>query len=298
MKRRMFFASLVVALCISIVTSGCFAGSPAKLRDLKPEEIEKIKAAVPEKPTVEPAKPRKMLVFWLCEGFYHRSIPVANEALRIMGKKTGAYEVVTSNDMGVFTKENLKQYDAICFNNTTGLKFNPEKTPSMCEAVMDFVKSGKGIVGIHAGADNFPQWEEARQMIGNRFTGHPWGGGGTWGIKIDEPDHPLTAAFEGENFKIKDEIYRTDPPLYDRSKLRVVMSLDMSDEKTAGVGGLKPNDKDTGIAWIRPYGKGRVFYCSLGHNDEIFWNPAVLQHYLDGIQYAFGDYKMDDKPKP
>jgi hypothetical protein len=41
-----------------------------------------------------------------------------------------------------------------------------------------------------------------------------------------------------------------------------------------------------------------VFYCSLGHNNEIFWNPAVLQHYLDGIQFAFGDYKVDTKPKP
>jgi hypothetical protein len=41
-----------------------------------------------------------------------------------------------------------------------------------------------------------------------------------------------------------------------------------------------------------------VFYCSLGHNDHILWNPAILQHYLDGIQFAFGDYKVDTKPKP
>jgi hypothetical protein len=41
-----------------------------------------------------------------------------------------------------------------------------------------------------------------------------------------------------------------------------------------------------------------VFYCSLGHNNEIFWNPAILRHYLDGIQFAFGDYKVDTKPKP
>jgi type 1 glutamine amidotransferase len=200
--------------------------------------------------------------------------------------------------MSIFKPENIKQFDAVCFNNTTGLKFNPEKTPELCLSLMDFVKSGKGIVGIHAATDNFNQWPEAQEMMGGKFTGHPWGGGGTWAIKIDEPDHPLMAAFEGKGFKIKDEIYRTDPPLYSREKQLVLMSLDMSDQTTRNVNGFKPTDEDTGISWVKTWGKGRIFYCSLGHNDHILWNPAVLQHYLDGIQFALGDYKIDTKPKP
>jgi len=76
------------------------------------------------------------------------------------------------------------------------------------------------------------------------------------------------------------------------------MSLDLSDEATAGARGIKPTDADTGISWVKTVGKGRIFYCSLGHNDHILWNPAVLQHYLDGIQFAFGDYKVDTRPKP
>jgi type 1 glutamine amidotransferase len=101
-------------------------------------------------------------------------------------------------------------------------------------------------------------------------------------------------SFAGKNFKINDEIYRTEPPLYSRSKQRVLMSLDISDPNTKAKC-EKPSDTDTGITWIKKFGKGRVFYCSLGHNHHLTWNPAVLQHILDGIQFAVGDLKLDDK---
>jgi type 1 glutamine amidotransferase len=303
-KRSKFISAALLGLwCLSLFTTPGQAESPAKLRDLKAEELQKISGAVPEKPTVRPAKPRKMLVFWRCEGFYHKSIPVVNEALKIMGRKTGAYEVtVCTDDYSVFTPEKLAQFDAVCFNNTTHLKFHPQETPERCKALMDFVKGGKGIVGVHAATDNFYDWpkgkgwSEASEMMGGKFTGHPWTAGGTWAFKIDDPDHPLMAAFEGKGFKLSDEIYRTDPPLYSRDKQRVLMSLDMSDPTTAGARGVKPSDADTGITWIKTWGKGRMFYCSLGHNDHIFWNPTILRHYLDGIQFALGDYKVDTTP--
>jgi type 1 glutamine amidotransferase len=184
------------------------------------------------------------------------------------------------------------------------LKFHPDETPQRCKALMDFIKGGKGIVGVHAATDNFYNWPkgkgwtDASEMWGGKFTGHPWTSGGTWAFKIDDPDHPLMAAFEGKNFKLSDEIYRTDAPLYSRSKQRVLMSLDMSDPTTANAKGVKPSDADTGITWIKTWGKGRMFYCSLGHNNAIFWNPTILQHYLDGIQFATGDYKVDTTPIP
>jgi len=301
MKKRskLISAALLGLWCLSMLTSPLQAESPEKLRDLKADELQKIQNAVPEKPTVQPNKPRKILVFWRCEGFFHTSIPVVNEALKIMGQKTGAYEVtVCTDDYSVFTPEKLAQFDVVCLNNTTHLKFNPKETPERCKALMDFVKSGKGIVGVHAATDNFYDWPEGMEMMGGKFTGHPWGAGGTWAVKIDEPDHPLMAAFRGKGFKINDEIYRTDPPLYSRSKQRVLMSLDMSDPTTKNARGVKPSDADTGITWIKTWGNGRMFYCSLGHNDHIFWNKMVLQHYLDGIQFALGDYKVDTKPKP
>lgn len=257
------------------------------------DELVKIDQAMPVKPTRPPAQPRKMLVFNLCNGFKHGSIPYWDKALEIMGKKTGAFEVEISNDMSAFSAENLAKFDAVCLNNTTRLKFNESQRKSL----MNFVKGGKGIVGIHAATDNFYDWPEAAKMMGGQFSGHPWGGGGTWAIKIDEPDHPLMKAFQGKGFKIRDEIYRTAAPFYSRAEQLVLMSLDMTDEATRKRA-EKPSDTDTGISWIKDYGKGRVFYCSLGHNNEITWNPAILQHYLDGIQFALGDYQVNTKPRP
>jgi hypothetical protein len=290
--------TILVLWCLALPLSTLQAESPEKLREVTAEEVQKIERALPMRATVRTSDPRKMLVFWRCEGYFHTSIPVVNKALELMGDKTGAYDVVVTDDYSVFTADSLRQFDAVCLNNTTHLKFDPKETPERCTALMDFVKGGKGIVGVHAATDNFYQWPEAMQMMGGKFTGHPWTAGGTWAIKIDEPDHPLTKAFRGRGFKIKDEIYRTDPPLYSRDKQLVLMSLDMSDPATRNVKGFKPTDTDTGISWVKDWGKGRVFYCSLGHNDQIFWNRAILRHYLDGIQFAFGDYKVDTEPKP
>jgi hypothetical protein len=62
--------------------------------------------------------------------------------------------------------------------------------------------------------------------------------------------------------------------------------------------GIKRTDGDFGVAWARPWEKGRVFYCSLGHNHEMYWNPKVLSHYLAGIQWAIGDYKVEVQGSP
>jgi type 1 glutamine amidotransferase len=79
----------------------------------------------------------------------------------------------------------------------------------------------------------------------------------------------------------------------------VLLSIDV--EKT----GLSPKhrilpvraaDKDFPVTWIRAYNQGRVFYSSLGHGSAVFWNAALLQHFLAGIQYALGDLKADSTP--
>jgi type 1 glutamine amidotransferase len=209
-----------------------------------------------------------------------------------MGQKTGAFETVFSDDLSSFEPENLQQFDAICFNNNAEIKFPKE----LQESLMDFIKSGKGIVGIHAATDSFYDWPEAAHMFGGQFCGHPWTADGTWAVKLDDPDHPLMAVFEGENFKINDEIYRTIPPYYSRTTQRILMSLDMSDKTTANAEEIEASDKDMAISWVKSVGKGRLFYCSLGHNNHITWNSAVLQHNLAGIQFALGDYPVDTTP--
>jgi len=280
---KLVFLTALFILCAVFVT---------ELHAVSDVELEKIKNAVPAKTTVKPAKPRKLLVINLCKGYKHSSIPYWDKALQIIGQKTGAYEAVISDDMDMFEAENLNQFDAVCFNNTTKLEFGPAQRKTL----MTFVKGGKGIVGIHAATDNFYTWPEAAEMMGGQFCGHPWRANGTWAIKIDDPQHPLTAAFDAKDFKLSDEIYRTKPPLYSRAKQRVLMSLDMTDEKTRTAKGITPDDTDIGISWVKSYGKGRLFYCSLGHNHHITWNPAILQHYLDGIQFALGDLPAQTIP--
>ena len=256
------------------------------------EEVAKMRSAMPDKPVVKPVRPRTMLVFSLCKGFKHSSVPYWVQALDVMAEKTGAFAVEHSVDMAVFTPDTLSRFDAICFNNTTGLTFDDAQKA----ALMAFITGGKGIVGIHAATDNFGNWPEASHMMGGVFQGHPWGGGGTWAIKIDDPEHPLTKPFAGKGFKVNDEIYRTNLPYYSRDKQRVLMSLDFSDEATRNAEGVTPEDADTGISWIKSVGKGHLFYCSLGHNHHLTWTTPVLEHYLAGIQYAMGDLKVDDAP--
>ena len=283
-KSKVAGVVLFVVFCASLLTNISKA-------DISSEELQKIKDAAPSKATAVPQKARKLLVFTRCEGFKHSAIPYGTAAIEIMGQKTGAYEVVVSDDMSMFQPANLKQFDAICLNNTTRLKFDD---PQLQKSLIDFVRGGKGIVGIHGSTDNFYEWRRGQGMMGGLFDGHPWRSKGTWAVKIDDPEHPLTAAFKGEDFKIKEEIYRIKG--FSRSRGRVLLSLDMTDKDNLAVKDLKITDKDIPISWVRSFGKGRVFYCSLGHNHEIFWNPAVLQHYLDGIQFAAGDLKVDTTP--
>ena len=284
-KFKFVYIALSAFCCLSLLTN-C-------TRAVTPEEVQKMEAAMPAKPVATPKQPRKLLVFNLCKGFKHGSIPYWDKALEIMGKKTGAFEVLVSGDMAMFKAENLNMFDAVCLNNTTRLGFEEAE---LRNSLMKFIKGGKGIIGIHAATDNFYKWPEAAEMMGGQFCGHPWGGGGTWAVKIDDPEHPLMAPYKGKGFKIKDEIYRTKPPLYSRDKQRVLMSLDMSDEATKGKAG--PEDTDIGISWVKSYGKGRLFYCSLGHNNHLTWDPVLLAHYLAGIQFALGDFPVDTKPKP
>jgi type 1 glutamine amidotransferase/HEAT repeat protein len=261
---------------------------------IPPDEIQKIDQAIPSKPIEKPDHPRRLLVFTLSEGFKHDAIPYAAKMLELMGKKTGAFEIVQGDDMALFKPESLRRFDAVCFDNTTQLKF---EDPSLRQALMDFVKGGKGIIGIHAATDNFYTWPEAAAMMGGTFDGHPWTADGTWKVEIEDPAHPLMASFHGQGFSIRDEIYRTKQ-IDLRKTHRVLMGLDMKDEHNRSAAGVRNSDKDIPISWIGTVGQGRMFYCSLGHNREVYWNPAVVRHYLAGIQYALGDLQADATPLP
>lgn len=277
-----------LAFCLAVFCPGlAFAQIP-------PDDLQKIEEAAPRHASVKPQQSRKLLVFTRAEGYKHSAIPYAAKALELIGKQTGAFTTVASAEMSAFAPDNLQQFDAVLFASTTQLIF---EDLALRQSLMAFVKSGKGIIGIHAATDNFYNWPEAADMMGGHFDGHPWTADGTWMIKISDPAHPLAAAFQSKNFAIRDEIYRIRPRSL-RQHARVLVALDMADETNRAANGVRFGDRDIPISWVRRFGEGRVFYSSFGHNHEIYWNPAILQHFLDGIQYALGDLPVETTPLP
>ena len=255
-------------------------------------------------------QPRKLLVYSVTRGYRHKSIPTGQAALRILGEKTGAYEAVISDEMENFEPGTIDQFDAVCFLNTTKDVFKPaqqdwntmspeqrkvalEREERLKKSLMDFLKSGKGFIGIHAATDTYYSWQDYGEMIGGYFDGHPWNAGTPVSIMVEEgqQQHACCAHLEGENLNFKEEIYQFKAP-YDPKKLHMLLRLD---PEQTDISKGKRADKNYGVSWIKHYGKGRVFYCSLGHNDHIYANPKVLQHYLKGIQWALGDLAVEVK---
>jgi hypothetical protein len=284
-----------------------FAGV-AFAQQVTPEDRQKIESALPAKAPARAMKPRKLLVMSLNiqngkprQG--HASIPAANLALELMGKKTGAYEVTINNDINALKPESLKQFDAICFNNTVGVL---TEDPELRKSLVDFVRGGKGFAAFHAGGGatfvqypNYGQFPEFGEMVGGyEDGGHPWGPRETITIRVEDPRNPINAAFKGQDFAIQDEVFQFRHG-YSREKVRVLLSIDTARTDMDPKRRFLPEraaDKDFALEWIKQYGKGRVFQTSLGHNPHIFWNPTLLQHFLAGIQFVLGDLEVDASP--
>ena len=263
------------------------------------EQLTKVKAALPEKAQVQPAQARRLLIFTRTAGFRHSSIELGAQTVAWLGQQTGAYESTVSDDIEMFAPDKLKAFDAVCMVSTTQDIFLDKgaadqeaarkRAGELEQSLRDYVTSGKGWAGIHAAGDMGDSRPEYRAMVGGTFQSHPWHEKVT--VRVEEPRDAATAAFTEPDFEITDEIYLFKEP-YSREKQRILLSLDMT--KTAPKGNRK--DNDYAVSWVKSYGQGRVFYSSLGHREEIFWNPLVLKHYLDGIQFALGDLKVDTTP--
>jgi hypothetical protein len=141
------------------------------------DEGQRVEAAIPAKAFVRPGKQRRLLIFGLNVGYGgHRSIPTANLAFTLMGRKTGAFETVISKDPSVFGPENLKTFDAVFLNNTVGNLF---EDPGLRQSLVEFVYAGGGLLGVHGTSVAFTHWPGAREdwpefgiMLGARGANH------------------------------------------------------------------------------------------------------------------------------
>jgi type 1 glutamine amidotransferase len=267
------------------------------------------------------AAPKKVLVVTVTEGFRHSSIPTAEKVLGELAQKSGLFTVEyarvepsepqfkgadgkpdkTKVDAAIkevlaqkMSPEALKQYDAVIFANTTGELPLPDK-----QAFLDWIKSGKGFVGMHSATDTFHQFEPYLDMIGAQFLRHDK----QVEVEAINQDQECPACRHlGPTWKVFDEIYQFKD--FNRSKVHGLLTLDKH-----------PNNKTPGdypISWCKEYGKGRVFYTSLGHREDI-WDPntpatferknsreiaeAYQKHILEGIKWALGLEKWDAKPQ-
>jgi type 1 glutamine amidotransferase len=124
-----------------------------------PADVEKMMAALPDQAPAKPAKPRRILVLSKAAGFVHSCIPLAAKTMEAMGQKTGAWTATVTYDSAAITEENLKQYDLVFLNNTTGNFLDDPNdaaaTAARRKALLEFIRSGKGIAGIHAAGDSY-----------------------------------------------------------------------------------------------------------------------------------------------
>jgi len=277
-------------------------------------ERRRIEEAIPATAPVRPAKARRLLVFYLNVGypgkvsrfpggvypghvkdFGHCSIAHANLAFELMGRRTGAFEAVLSRDPTVFEPRSLRQFDAVVFNNTVGNLFDDV---SLRESLLDFVYGGGGMMGIHGASVAFTRWPGAKEdwpefgrMLGARGAAHmPGNGEEHIFIRRDDATHPLSRSFGDGGFDYRSEFFRVQEP-YSRNRVRVLLSIDNARTEQLQGGPLKRfrEDDDYALAWVRNYGRGRIFYSTIGHNPYIFWDRRMLEFYLAAAQFALGD---------
>ncbi len=297
-------------VCVALVVGVCAVA----IGQVTEQQAQRIRAAVPSEAAVKPKQPRRVLI-WntpFMDQSPHKgySIPQAEYAVKQLGQRTGAFDPVISDDVAMYLPENLKKFDAIVMNNSNGPWIRPTEKDMpkfskldmdidgaerlLRESLLNWVRNGGGIVAYHHAIGGNTNWPAFQELLGAGYWGHPWNE--EVGVELDEPGHPLLAAFEDKNFRLAEEIFQFREP-YSRQKVRVLLSLDTG-TTNMGVPWIHRNDNDFALAWVRPYGKGRVFYCAFGHRTEIWWNAAILKFYLDAIQFATGDLEAAVAPRP
>jgi uncharacterized protein len=250
---------------------------------------------LPPNPLLAPAPHAKqihlkhVLVIGQTKGFEHDSVSAAMAAIYDMGKESGLWDTMLRTDTELLTKKdlerntkNLTYFDAVIFSSTTG---ELDLDASQKQDLLSFIKEdGKGFVGIHAALDTNYTWPEYGEMIGGWFDQHPWM---TFNAPIinENPDFPAVSHFP-KAFTKFDEIYQ--PKSWSRDNVNVLLSLDSSKLDYTNNPRIHRADHDFPVAWSKMYGKGRVFYSTLGHTEEAWQDPDIKKMYFEAIKWSLG----------
>jgi len=242
-------------------------------------------------------KTRKVLFFTKSAGFQHSvvtrkgdELAHAEKILIEMGKKNG-FEVTATKDGRIFTPEKLADFDVIAFYTTLDLREEgTDKSPPMPkngqEVLFDFIRSGKGFVGFHCASDTFhskgDKIDPYIRMLGGEFKTH----GKQQKSKIlvaNGTKFPIEGLKEFEMTEEWYDLYNFNPDMH---------VIQVQDTKSMEEDHYKKLENYP-MTWARKEGKGRVFYTSMGHREDVWTNPLFQAVTLGGLAWAAGNVQAD-----
>jgi uncharacterized protein len=251
-------------------------------------------------------KTKRVLFFTKSSGFQHSVITrkggqpsLAERILTDIGKDHG-FEVVATKDGRMFDPDQIGQWDVFAFETTGDLTTagpHNDGQPMSADgkkAFLDAIRDGKGFVGMHCASDTFhskgDEVDPYIKMIGGEFAGH--GSQQEVTIRINDPGFPGAKGFGSDSFRLLDEWYTQKNWADD---LHVVLTQVTEGMKTTGGDRMyaRPDFPET---WIRMHGKGRVFYTSMGHREDVWENPKYQGLLLGALSWASGQADADTAP--
>ena len=217
-------------------------------------------------------------------------------AMTQLGQQTGLFDIVCTQEPTDINRENLKNYDIVVFYTQSASELgiaDGEKEYFVNEWLK---QKGHGFIGFHSAADTYrasndeqnQKWKWYWDMIGGTFNGHPWNAGNTVTVTVHDTKHPAARGFKPE-FQIKDEIYQYKN--WQPEKVHVLMSLNME----------KCNPKKpyhVPLSWVKDWGKGKVYFTNLGHNDSTWTDKRFLDSVEGGVRWVMGLDAGDATPNP
>lgn len=244
-----------------------------------------------------PPARKQLLLIGDEKGYRHQAISHAMSTIERLGRESGLWDTHIRTDTEPLTKKkleynakNLSDFDAVLFYTGGNLTMDEQQRADFLSFIRD---DGKGFVGVHSASITWVQWPEFVDLLGGTYDEHPWN---TFAapILVEDP------AFPGMNlwpraFTLTDEIYQVKG--FSRENTRVLLRLDASKLDLSGAR-VHRQDRDFAVAWAKMYGKGRVFYSTIGHVEENWDRPEVQQMYREAIRWALKLVDADITPRP
>ncbi|MGH9417852.1 MAG: ThuA domain-containing protein [Terriglobales bacterium] len=232
----------------------------------------------------------------------HDMVSHAAAVIEEMGYETGAYYAYIRTDSNIISYQpkmttgqrasggpSLANVNAIFF---LGHREVPIDAGQKAE-LLQFVKNGGGFVAAHMASTAFMSWPEFGALLGGRFDGHPWGDT-TAPVVVEDPGFPGMQFFP-RVFTMHDEFYQIMD--FSPKDSRVIMRMDPQGLDMSARG-VHPADAPYAITWAKMYGKGRVFYSSIGHDAGTWDNPAIRRMWFNAVEWALGEENADVTPRP